>query len=564
MTPKISGEACRLDLGLIPYAQAWALQQELVAQKKSGSALPEVLILLEHPPVLTLGRWGKTDHVLKDPEWLKKKGIDLVRTDRGGQVTYHGPGQLVGYPIFDLKRLGLGIREYAQRLEEVLIRTLSEYGVSAGRREECPGVWLGREKIASLGLAVQQGISFHGFALNYGVDLKAFDWINPCGLPGVRMTSLDQILKGPLEADRLRETVARHFEEVFRLRWVSPGPFEKIIQNWFENCKKNDNNPEVDRSYSASSTDDDHQRDLVGRPGSVRPRPPSVHPKPFWLKKKITGGSNILRVKGLVQQEGLHTVCQEARCPNQGECFSCGTATFLLMGNGCTRNCGYCAVRPGRPEPLDPQEPERIARAVQQLDLKYAVLTSVTRDDLADGGAAHFTNTVLAVRRTNPGIRVECLIPDFLGAERALSILGESRPEVVNHNLETVPRLYATVRPGANFRRSLSIFWFLKKQFPGILTKSGIILGLGEEEKELYALFQDLRERECDLLTIGQYLQPSAEHLPVKRYLPPEAFEHLAAEALKMGFKAVASGPYVRSSFQAAALYHQAVDGGAS
>jgi lipoic acid synthetase len=290
-----------------------------------------------------------------------------------------------------------------------------------------------------------------------------------------------------------------------------------------------------------------------GRPYETR----QPSPKPSWLKKRIIPGGNIFRVKRLLRQEGLHTVCQEARCPNQAECFSGGTATFLLLGDTCTRNCAFCAVSPGLPKPLDPDEPARIARTIRKMGLTYAVLTSVTRDDLPDGGAGHFKETVQAVRRENPGTRIECLIPDFQGSEKALALLAQSRPEVLNHNLETVPRLYDRVRPGANYRRSLSIFWFLKQNFPEGLTKSGIMIGLGEDQKEVLALLEDLRERGCDLLTIGQYLQPGPEHYPVKRYVPPEEFRSWKTEALRLGFTAVASGPWVRSSFRAAGLFEK-------
>lgn len=291
-----------------------------------------------------------------------------------------------------------------------------------------------------------------------------------------------------------------------------------------------------------------------GHPADLRPRP-----KPPWLKKKIVPGRHILWVKGLIQGAGLHTVCQEARCPNQAECFSDGTATFLLMGDHCTRNCAFCAVSPGLPEALDPGEPARVARIIRKMGLTYAVLTSVTRDDLPDGGANHFKETVLAVRNENPQARIECLIPDFQGSEKALALLAESRPAVINHNLETVPRLYAEVRPEANYRRSLSIFWFLKQNFPAGLTKSGIMVGLGESENEILGLFEDLREQGCALLTIGQYLQPGPGHPPVKRYVTPQEFAAWGTEALKIGFKAVASGPWVRSSFEAARLYEQAL-----
>ncbi|MCU0578234.1 MAG: lipoyl(octanoyl) transferase LipB [Desulfobacterota bacterium] len=232
-----SRSVCRLDLGLVPYHQAWELQKELVACKRSREDFPEVLLLLEHPPVLTLGRFGRPEHLLADAARLKELGLELICCERGGQVTYHGPGQLIAYPILNLKHLGLGIREVVRRLEEVVMRTLADYRVRAARRPGYPGVWVGEEKIASLGLAIQQNISFHGLALNYGAGLDPFDLINPCGLAGVRMTSLEKI-KGhqPVSAE-LRHNLAGHFMEVFGLEPGTPGLVEKIVEKWLENCK---------------------------------------------------------------------------------------------------------------------------------------------------------------------------------------------------------------------------------------------------------------------------------------------------------------------------------------
>ena len=282
-------------------------------------------------------------------------------------------------------------------------------------------------------------------------------------------------------------------------------------------------------------------------------------PKPVWLKKRMAGGPNMLRVKELIQQDALHTVCQEARCPNQGECFSQGTATFLLMGNHCTRNCAFCAVPAGSPSPLEADEPGRVAAAIQKLGIEYAVLTSVTRDDLPDGGAEHFRRTVLAIKEQTPGTLVECLVPDFQGRKDSLQRVAESRPAVINHNLETVPRLYTLVRPGAEYPRSLSLFSYLKNRAPEVLTKSGLMVGLGEQEAELLAVLQELRNQGCNLLTIGQYLQPTRAHLPVQRYVSPAEFDFWAERAREIGFEGVASGPLVRSSYQAASLYRQAL-----
>ena len=231
-------EIFRLDLGLVPFQQAWDLQKWLVDQKKTDPLFPEFLILLEHPPVLTLGRWGKTENVLIDPDRLRRLGIDLVRCERGGQVTYHGPGQLIGYPVLNLKSLHLGIREYVFLLEEVLIGLLAGYDLTAARKAGYPGVWVDQEKIASLGLSVQEGIAFHGFALNYGVDLEPFHWIVPCGLSGVQMTSMERLKGKPIESQGLRRRLSGRFEEIFNIKLVSGEPEEENLQKWLDNCRK--------------------------------------------------------------------------------------------------------------------------------------------------------------------------------------------------------------------------------------------------------------------------------------------------------------------------------------
>jgi len=287
--------------------------------------------------------------------------------------------------------------------------------------------------------------------------------------------------------------------------------------------------------------------------------PFQLQPKPAWLRIRMAGGPKFSRIRGLIQEGGLNTVCQEARCPNQGECFSRGTATFLLMGSRCTRNCTFCAVSPGPPDPLDTEEPKRVAEAIRKMGIRYAVLTSVTRDDLRDGGADHFRRTVLAIKEQAPDTLLECLIPDFQGREESLQGVADSRPAVINHNVETVPRLYALVRPGADYQRSLSLFNYLKNRAPEVLTKSGLMVGLGEKEAEVLAVLQELRNQGCNLLTIGQYLQPTPAHLPVRRYVPPAEFAAWEERARQMGFEGVASGPLVRSSYQAASLFWQAL-----
>lgn len=275
---------------------------------------------------------------------------------------------------------------------------------------------------------------------------------------------------------------------------------------------------------------------------------------PDWVKAKYPSHES-LELKKSLRRRGLHTVCEEARCPNMGECFSRPTATFLIMGSRCTRNCGFCSVKSAPPFPLDPEEPEQVAIAAKEMNLKYVVITSVTRDDLPDGGAGHFARTIHAVKEAMPGAKVEVLTPDFKGNKNALKVVLSAMPNVFNHNVETVPGLYPTVRPQADYIRSLSVLKSAKGMAPGIPVKSGLMLGLGESREEVYQLLKDLRECGCEMVTIGQYLQPAKENLPVVEYIKPEIFEELKSAALAMGFKSVASGPLVRSSMNAEEYY---------
>jgi lipoic acid synthetase len=274
-------------------------------------------------------------------------------------------------------------------------------------------------------------------------------------------------------------------------------------------------------------------------------------PKPPWLKVRAPGGPNFSRLKGLMRQWKLHSVCEEAHCPNIGECWQELTATFMILGDVCTRDCGYCAVTHGRPVWEDREEPEHVGRAVSELGLEYVVITSVNRDDLADGGAAHFAATVRAVRHHAPQCKVELLIPDFQGDAASLETVIESGPDVLNHNTETVPRLYKVARHGGRYGRTLELFRRARARSPELITKSGIIVGLGEERDELLATMRDLRAADVNILTLGQYLRPSPRHLPVARYYPPEEFSTLAADGMAMGFAHVEAGPLVRSSYHA-------------
>jgi len=275
---------------------------------------------------------------------------------------------------------------------------------------------------------------------------------------------------------------------------------------------------------------------------------------PPWLKVPAPGGAEYARVREVLRDSGLHTVCEEAGCPNIGECFRAGAATFLILGDVCTRSCRFCAVKTGRPAPVNPDEARRVAEAIASLGLRHAVVTAVTRDDLPDGGASVFAEVVRQVRRLSPGTTVELLIPDLKGDWQALAAIMETRPDVLNHNVETVPRLYRRVRPQAVYERSLAVLRQAKKSWSDAITKSGLMVGLGEEREELRAVMADLRAVDCDALTLGQYLRPNPQHLPVARFYPPEEFAEMAKEARSLGFRHVESGPLVRSSYRAARL----------
>ena len=279
--------------------------------------------------------------------------------------------------------------------------------------------------------------------------------------------------------------------------------------------------------------------------------------KPDWLKRRLPTGSAYENVRGKIDRDHLHTVCQEAKCPNMWECFSHQTATFLIMGSRCTRNCRFCSVPGGDLEPPDPEEPRRVARVAREMGLKYVVITSVTRDDLADGGAAIFAETITEIRRQIPDGCVEVLIPDFQGSREALYSVLKAGPDVLNHNIETVPRLYPRVRPQANYHRSLELIQRTRVFSPDMPTKSGLMLGLGESAGEIEKTLEDMHQAGCRILTLGQYLQPSKDHLAVERFIPPEEFETWRLEALKIGFEEVASGPFVRSSYHAHELFKE-------
>ncbi|GMG86459.1 lipoyl synthase [Biformimicrobium ophioploci] len=277
-----------------------------------------------------------------------------------------------------------------------------------------------------------------------------------------------------------------------------------------------------------------------------------VQRKPDWIRVRVPASKEVDRIKKILRSQKLSTVCEEASCPNLGECFSGGTATFMIMGDICTRRCPFCDVGHGKPNPLDPEEPRHLAEAIAAMSLRYVVITSVDRDDLRDGGAQHFADCIRESRALSPNLQVEILTPDFRGRmDVALDVLEETAPDVFNHNLETVPRLYRESRPGANYKWSLKLLKEYKARRPDVLTKSGLMVGLGETKEEIFEVLRDMREHDIDMLTIGQYLQPSKEHLPVQRFVHPDEFEEYRLMAEELGFKHAACGPLVRSSYHA-------------
>jgi len=307
-------------------------------------------------------------------------------------------------------------------------------------------------------------------------------------------------------------------------------------------------NPNIPRPI----TPEMRSSDKVSRiPVKVVPRDEPL-PKPKWIRSQVHGSAEVQRLKGILREARLHSVCEEANCPNLGECFGSGTATFMIMGGICTRRCPFCDVAHGKPDPLDADEPGNLARTIAAMSLKYVVITSVDRDDLRDGGAAHFAACIRESRAARPGLIVETLVPDFRGREAiAIDILAKEPPDVLNHNLETVPRLYREARPGADYAGSLRLLREFKARVPQVPTKSGLMLGLGETDEEIIEVLKDLRAHGVDMLTLGQYLQPSAHHLSVQRYVSPQGFDELGRVARELGFRHVASGPLVRSSYHA-------------
>jgi lipoic acid synthetase len=528
-------------LGTVPYREAHALQHALFTH----GAPDDWLLLLEHPHVYTLGARADLAHVLVPPAAV---GAELVRADRGGDVTYHGPGQLVGYPILTLPGKGGGgladTRSYVCSVEQLLIDVLADLGLpGAARLPGFPGVWLDADgprprKIAAIGVRLVRNRTMHGFALNVAPDLGYFDHIVPCGIRDKAVTSLAaEGLEVPMRAV-VDAVVARAAQ-----RWAAGRGLERADVAWRQA-------PEDLAPFSRGAAPGGNVR-LRGRlaEAGVSEGMGLGERKPPWLRARVRMGDGYLRLARTVRELDLVTVCEEAGCPNIFECWADGTATFMLNGDRCTRACGFCLVDTRKPEPVDPTEPERVAEAVARLGLSFAVLTTVARDDLPDGGASTIAAAVRAIRTRTPGVGVEVLISDCRGDEEALRTIFDARPDVLNHNVETVPRLQRAARPAAGYARSLAVLARAKEA--GLVTKSGMVLGMGETTEEVLATLADLRGVGVDVVTLGQYLRPTAAHLPVVRWWTPEELAELAAAGEAMGIAHVEASPLTRSSYHA-------------
>jgi lipoyl synthase len=533
-------------LGQVPYEEAHALQSALHDQPAGSD---EYLLMLEHPHVVTLGLRGDPSHVLVDVEPF---GARVVRTDRGGDVTYHGPGQLVVYPIMNVAMARRAVPCFVHEVEQVVIDALADLGLETGRLEGFPGVWVDPDgesprKVCAIGIRVTKGRSMHGIALNVDPDMEWFGRIVPCGIDDKGVTSL--AAEGiKVSMRRVADAVAARATQA----WAHDGGFEsqEVAGLRPHEGAENGRGPVAVVDLPPSRE--------PGRTAKIRLRQAGVDPeeglpirerKPSWLRTPVVMGERYRRLGRTMRDLDLVTVCEEAGCPNIYECWSEGTATFMINGERCTRACGFCLVDTRHPLAVDPQEPEHVAEAVERMGLAHAVVTAVARDDLSDGGSEGFARTTEAIRARCPDTTVELLIPDCKGDARALQTIFSARPDVLNHNLETVARLQRAVRPSAGYARSLSVLASAKRA--GLKTKSGMILGMGETFHEVGGALADLRAVGVSIVTLGQYLRPSVRHIPVARWWRPEEFDELGSYARGLGFDHVEASPLTRSSYHA-------------
>ncbi|MEC8948346.1 MAG: lipoyl synthase [Actinomycetota bacterium] len=516
-------------LGKVRYRDALALQQRIHGQLPAASQ--DHLLLLEHHAVYTLGLRATLEHLLAPAAEI---GAEVVKADRGGDITYHGPGQLVGYPLLHLPgKRGGGMADtaaYVRSVEDVVMAVCRDLGLDdVGRLARYPGVWvepdgLRPRKVAAIGVKLTRSRTMHGFALNVAPDLGHFDRMVPCGITEFGVTSL--------AAEGIDVSMAEVVDRVA----------DRAVEQWAAGP--------VDRADVARRRDDLSPFSRGEGPGDV---PAAVDDqlgrKPQWMRVPLATGPRYRQVRSLMRQQRLTTVCEEAGCPNISDCWNDGTATFMINGERCTRACGFCLVDTRRPDAVDLDEPRRVANAVIEMGLTHAVITAVARDDMADHGAGAFAATIGAIRTVDPSVAIEVLIPDCQGDVEALSMIFDARPDVLNHNLETVARLQMRVRPSASYARSLSVL--ARAGAAGLTTKSSIMVGIGETDDEVDGCLADLAAVGCDIVTIGQYLQPTTNHLPVDRWVDPSVFDRWRGVGAGLGIGHVESGPLTRSSYHA-------------
>jgi lipoic acid synthetase len=522
----------RRHLGRVSFHEANDLQRALL------QASDDYVLLFEHPPTYTRGVRTLEEHFLVPPSTLQAVVVDA---DRGGDVTYHAPGQVVAWAIVNVDDDPAAGKAHVRRLEDAVISTVRRADPNSllgevGRLEGYPGVWADLagvpKKIAAIGVRTErndagQRRTLHGVALNVEIDLAGFSLIVPCGIPDKPVASL-QSLGLAVTALEVENLLGEELDRAL-------GGQGSVAR--------------VDRS--ASSTSDE-------RPLIRRLRKAGVDPdaglsintrKPEWLRIEAHMGAEYQSLRKLTEDLRLVTVCEEAGCPNIFECWSAGTATFMVNGERCTRACGFCLVDTRKPMPIDPSEPERVAEAVVRLKLAHAVITCVARDDLDDGGAGAIAACVRAIRERSPGTDVEVLTSDLKGDPDSLQLIIDERPDVLNHNIETVARLQRAVRPSAGYLRSLTVL--ARSARAGLTTKSGLMVGLGETMDEVEETLADLAAVGVQIATIGQYLRPTERHLPVARFWDPGEFDELARRGRSLGLRHVQASPLTRSSYHA-------------
>lgn len=522
----------RRHLGRISFAEANDFQRALMQTND------DYVLLFEHPPTYTRGIRTKDEHFLVPPSSLDAVVIDA---DRGGDVTYHAPGQVVAWAIVTVDDDPSAGKSHVTRLEDAVIATVRHFDQNhqlgdVGRLEGYPGVWANvaaqPSKIAAVGVRTERNEAgarrtLHGVALNVDIDMNGFNVIVPCGIADKPVASLRSLGLNVTALD-VEERLGRELE-------IRLGGGFSVAR--------------VDRSAATTSS----ERPLLRRLRKAGVDPDAGIPlrtrKPDWLRIEAHMGNEFQSMRTLTEDLRLVTVCEEAGCPNIFECWSSGTATFMVNGERCTRACGFCLIDTRKPMPLDPTEPERVAEAVVRLKLHHAVVTCVARDDLADGGAGAIAQTVMAIRERSPGTDVEVLISDLKGDPGSLQLIIDARPDVMNHNIETVARLQRAVRPSAGYLRSLTVL--ARSVQAGLTAKSGMMVGLGESADEVEETLADLAAVGVSIVTIGQYLRPTERHLPVARWWTPEEFDDLARRGMGLGLKHVQASPLTRSSYHA-------------